>query len=240
MDGTSIGLRERKKSRRRQRIILVALELFSKQGYQETTLAEIANAVEIAPSTLHAYFRAKDDILFSVYDTVRASASLRIVERPEGESLIEALHSWVSYDLPNLVGDGESIRFRRGIIDRDSELLVQERLRFALLEDVFAEAFARDLGESAEDLRSRLLASVVISGLRAVWFWWYSQQPGDAVIDPTEVYSLDAKYLTRVVEAAGNALEAIPSPQEHLQMRRVTALRAGDPLLRVVAASNPG
>jgi AcrR family transcriptional regulator len=49
-----IGLRERKKLRTRRAIERVGLDLFARTSFQETTLAEIAKAAEVAPSTLHA------------------------------------------------------------------------------------------------------------------------------------------------------------------------------------------
>lgn len=105
------------------------------------------------------------------------------------------------------------MRRRRAIIESDDSLLVQERLRNALLEDVFAEAFAADLGETPDDLRSRLMAAVAVSGLRAIWFWWYRQHE-DGVADMREPFYLDATYLTRLLSAAEAAVEAIPSPRE--------------------------
>ena len=84
-------------------------------------------------------------------------------------------------------------------------------MRFALLEDVFAEAFARDLRESPDDLRSRLMASVAVNGFRFIWTWWY-EHLSDEKFDPTEPFRLDATYLTSLVNAAEAALESIPSP----------------------------
>jgi AcrR family transcriptional regulator len=209
-----MGLRELKKARTRQTIERVALELFAKRGFQQTTLADIAEAAEVAPSTLYSYFPLKEDILFSLNDAIRESARRRITSRSEVETLVDALAVWITADVPALGWtDNKLIRRRRAIIDSDDSLLVQERLRNALLEDVFAEAFAQDLGETPEDLRSRLMAAVAVSGLRAIWFWWLRQHE-DGDTDMREPFTLDATYLTRLLSAAEAAIEAIPSPTE--------------------------
>jgi AcrR family transcriptional regulator len=209
-----IGLRERKKLRTRRTIEHVALGLFASSSFQSTTLAEIARAAEVAPSTLHAYFPTKEDILFAFYDKFIQTARRRVLDRDFSESLIDAIQAWVSEDVPAFADDEATIRQRRAVIDGDDTLLAQERLRLALLEDVFAEAFARDFSEDADDLRSRLMASVTVNGLRAVWLWWYRHQTNEAM-DPREPYALDATYLTRVIKAAETALESIPKPAEY-------------------------
>jgi AcrR family transcriptional regulator len=207
-------LRERKKQRTRETIERVALELFATRGYQATTLTEIADAAEIAPSTLHSYFPAKEDIVFSFYDAFRNSARIRLLGRRDEEPLVDAIQAWISTDLPALRTESETLRRRRAIIESDPALVEHERLHLALIEDVFAEAFARDLGEEPNDLRSRLMASVTVSGLRAIWLWWYGRQTG-GTLDSREPYALDARYLVRVIQAAEASLEGIPSPQEY-------------------------
>lgn len=209
------GLRELKRLRTRTTIERVALRLFAGKGYDATTLAEIAEVAEIGPSTLYAYFPSKDDILFSTHDTIRMSARTRIVERPTGESVADAMRVWIADKLPPLVGtDSVTIRQRRSIIDSDETLQKLERMRIALLEDVFAEAFADELRETPDDLRSRLMASVAVNGFRLIWAWWY-EHLADETFDPTEPLRLDATYLTALVTAAEGALELIPSPPRH-------------------------
>src|SRR5439155_12172555 len=98
--GRSIGLRERKKLRTRRTIERVALQLFEEQGFHATTLAQIAEAAEVAPSTLHAYFPSKEDILFATFDAARESAKQRLSGRSPDESVVMALQAWLLEDMP--------------------------------------------------------------------------------------------------------------------------------------------
>src|SRR5712692_10233594 len=80
-----IGLRERKKQKTRESIQRTALRLFEKQGYEETTIEQIAAAVEISPSTFFNYFPTKEDVvLYDAYDPMLAKL---LLERPAGEPL---------------------------------------------------------------------------------------------------------------------------------------------------------
>lgn len=57
------GLRERKKARTRALIQVQALRLFREQGFQATTVEQVAEAAEVAPSTVFRYFPTKEDLL---------------------------------------------------------------------------------------------------------------------------------------------------------------------------------
>jgi AcrR family transcriptional regulator len=207
-----LGLRERKKRRTRETIVRVALELFASRGFQATTLTEIAEAAEIGSATLHAYFPSKVDIVFDSHDAVIESAKHRILARATNESLLEALEDWFSAELPQTLGsDTDLVRCRRVAIEHDETLQAQERLRSAFLEDVFAEAFAREFSETAEDMRSRLMAATVVSGMRTIWSWWYSHLGEDGA-DAHRPFELDATYLTKLVEAAETAIRHVPGP----------------------------
>jgi AcrR family transcriptional regulator len=63
--GSTGGLRERKKAKTRAAIQHEAIRLFRQQGYEATTVEQIAEAVEISPSTFFRYFRAKEDLVLT-------------------------------------------------------------------------------------------------------------------------------------------------------------------------------
>ena len=61
---TAPSLRDRKRERTRQALIAAAAELFERNGYDGTTVAEIAAAAEIGTRTFFSYFASKEEILF--------------------------------------------------------------------------------------------------------------------------------------------------------------------------------
>ncbi|MDT8871510.1 helix-turn-helix domain-containing protein [Komagataeibacter rhaeticus] len=59
------GLRERKQARVRDTLIAEAMRLFSAQGYDQTTVDEIADAAEVSRRTLFRMFATKADIVLA-------------------------------------------------------------------------------------------------------------------------------------------------------------------------------
>jgi AcrR family transcriptional regulator len=196
-------LRERNKQSARETIVRAAADLFSRHGYGTTTLAEIAAAAGVAPSTLFNYYPSKSDIVFSLFNEVIESAERRIVARPEDEQASGAVIAWVREDLPALEAPyANTLRRMPRIVSTDAGLQTENRLREALLEDVFAAAYARDFGESAEHLRPHVMATIALRGLLDVWeVWDLHHLDDDAQVDLGEMTELKVAYLERVLEA---------------------------------------
>ncbi|MFG2877812.1 TetR/AcrR family transcriptional regulator [Streptomyces sp. NPDC048337] len=63
---------QQRRGNTRQRIQDVALELFAEQGYEKTSLREIAERLEVTKAALYYHFKTKEDIIISVFeDTTR-------------------------------------------------------------------------------------------------------------------------------------------------------------------------
>ncbi|HWE82184.1 MAG TPA: TetR/AcrR family transcriptional regulator [Gaiellaceae bacterium] len=212
-----LGLRERKKQRTRQTIIEVAIHLFGERGYSETTLAQIADVAEIAPSTFFNYFRSKVDIVFAANDAISESARERIVGRPSGESAADAVVSWIREDLGEVERPfNEALRWIPKIIASDPELVAENRLRLALIEDIFAEGFASDLHETAEGMRARVMAAITLRAILDVWNAWYEHHFGDPEFDLADLLLVKAEYVNEVLVAGLAAVANLPSPPDDL------------------------
>lgn len=86
-----MGLRELKKDRTRMTVQGMAMRLFKKQGYAETTVEQIAAAAEISTATFYRYFPAKEDVVLNL----DYSSFLRkfFDEAPENETLDATIRS---------------------------------------------------------------------------------------------------------------------------------------------------
>jgi AcrR family transcriptional regulator len=87
----SADLRSRKKERIRLAIRDAALALFAEQGYEATSIEQIASRAETSVTTFFRYFRGKADLLVSDDGTQLQALQRAIVGRPAAESDLAAL-----------------------------------------------------------------------------------------------------------------------------------------------------
>ncbi|WP_052488659.1 TetR family transcriptional regulator [Streptomyces sp. 150FB] len=90
------GLRALKKRRTRDALLRVALELFATQGYERTTVDEIADAVEVSQRTFFRYFASKEEVAFYVVQMIEGKFVEALRERPPAESPLQAMRKAVT------------------------------------------------------------------------------------------------------------------------------------------------
>ena len=91
LDGPPLSLRERKRQRTRAALVAAAIELFERDGYEETTVAKIAAAADIGTRTFFGYFASKEELLFPRADDRVAAALDAIRTRRPGERPVDVL-----------------------------------------------------------------------------------------------------------------------------------------------------
>jgi AcrR family transcriptional regulator len=157
------GLRERKKQKTRESIQRTALRLFEKQGYEETTIEQIAAAVEISPSTFFNYFPTKEDVV--LYDAYDPLAIRMFLERPKDEPLEVGLRE-VLKNLAALFESDERMILARGRFFFEVPALRArlwdelERVQLLILE-----MLAKRTGRSHDDFELRVAARVVTAAI---------------------------------------------------------------------------
>ncbi|MFC5828908.1 TetR/AcrR family transcriptional regulator [Nonomuraea insulae] len=85
------GLRERKKRQTRERISEVALGLFVERGFDNVTIAEVAEAAEVSVNTVYNYFQAKEDLVLPPDEASPQRLADIVRERAPGESAAGAV-----------------------------------------------------------------------------------------------------------------------------------------------------
>ena len=89
------SLRSRKKQRTRQEIADAALLLFATHGFDAVTIAEIARAAEVSDQTVYNYFKTKESLVFDEDEAFEARFVAMVRDRPETQSLLEAVRAQV-------------------------------------------------------------------------------------------------------------------------------------------------
>lgn len=85
------GLREKKKQRTRRAIQEQALRLFGQQGYENTTVKQIADAADVSERTFFRYFPTKEDVV--LWDDLDLSFAAHFQAQPAASSSFEALRT---------------------------------------------------------------------------------------------------------------------------------------------------
>ena len=75
----------------RERLVIAAVDLFSEQGYDATTVAQIAERAGTTKSTFFRYFPDKRELLVAGQETLSRLLAEGIAEAPEGASPLEAV-----------------------------------------------------------------------------------------------------------------------------------------------------
>jgi AcrR family transcriptional regulator len=162
-DGVRIGLRERKKLMTRKAILDTAESMFAERGFENVTVAEIADAVNISAKTLFVYFPTKDDLVFADEDQVRDTIVDRIRNRAVGETPLDAmaglLRELMTASGPRAVAGLD--RLVRMVGD-NAVLRSRMRLMWERFEDAVAACLAEETGEASHAPAPRVAAAQLV------------------------------------------------------------------------------
>jgi len=160
-----LSLRARKKVLTRSAIVAAAQRLFEERGYDNVTVAEIADAANISVKTLFVYFRSKEDLLFTdtwLLDALLAGLRDRPPGRSHGHAVAQVLVSALDQD-PD--GPRQGIEgFHRGY---DTAQAVRARLprMWADYEDKVTEFLAEEAGTPGAATPAMRLRAIQLIGL---------------------------------------------------------------------------
>jgi AcrR family transcriptional regulator len=145
---------------RRAAIIRAAYEQFAERGYDATTVADIAEAAEVAPRTVAMYFPAKQDIALSRFSDGVASLSMALRDRQPGETLYDVFGRWLlaSQTEP---GDREMYRLARRMFAANPDLGALRTARMAAAIREGAAMIADETGSLPGAIGPRIAAAAV-------------------------------------------------------------------------------
>ncbi|HEV3289519.1 MAG TPA: TetR family transcriptional regulator [Streptosporangiaceae bacterium] len=176
--GPRPGLRERKKARTRAAIREHAFRLFREQGYDATTVEQIAEAAEVSPSTFFRYFPTKEDVVLQ--DDMDLLWLEAVKAQPPELGPVAALRAGMR-DAFAAIPAEEFTQIREGTRLALTVPAVRARSldEFARTIGIIAAALAERSGRDVADPNLRVFAGAVVGVAMAAWF----AAPGDDLAD---------------------------------------------------------
>ena len=170
---SSPGLRERKKQKTRWAIQEHALRLFAEQGYEATTVDQIAAAAEISPSTFFRYFKTKDDLVVEDEYDAMMTAGLRVM--PADLSPLEAIREMVKTTFAQMTkADLAKLLERSKLVMSVPSLRARTFENFLATIDLIRVGVAERTGRDPDEVDVRAFAGAVVGALAAVSAVWIS------------------------------------------------------------------
>ncbi|MYW65450.1 TetR family transcriptional regulator [Streptomyces sp. SID8379] len=201
-----LNLRELKKQRTRNALLRSALELFTTQGFDRTTVDEIVEACEVSQRTFFRYFANKEEAAFAVQHMVEGRFVSALRERPAEESPFEALRhtvlgTWdaLSRSVEEVIPVELHMRTYQMIESTPSLLAVHLR-RSIELEEEIAHVIAEREGVDVDgDLRPRVAVAAFSGVMRLTGRLWGAGE--DASVD--SIRALTETYLDHLNPSLG-------------------------------------
>jgi len=177
---TVAGLRERKKQKTKVAIQRAALRLFKRQGYEETTVEQIAAAADISESTFFNYFPSKEDVV--IYDEYDPQIFAALATGKHDEPLAKSIEKLIGTLGGLFEADHDAIYERAKLSLEVPELRAHAWEELEKARDQMGSIIATRTGRPASDLRVRVVSMALVgAAFEAAMEWVRSGGKGNMI-----------------------------------------------------------
>lgn len=187
----------RRPSTTRSSISHVGLALFATQGFEGTSVEEIAGAAGISRRTLFRYFHSKNDVPWGDFDAELARMRTFLAELPPGTPLADELRLALVDFNTFPAEEAPWHRQRMTLVFGVPALQAHSALKYAGWRRVVAEHVADRIGVGADDHLPRSIAWMTLGAAIAAYEQWLS----DEALDLLELLRTGAAVLAEGLRA---------------------------------------
>lgn len=181
----------------RERLVLAALDLFTEKGYDDTTVAEIAERAGLTKSTFFRHFSDKREVLFVGQDILHRLLADGIAAAPASATPLQAVGCALEAASAGFPPERQTFaRRRQAVVAANSELQEREALKRGGLTSVMAQTLGQ---RGVAEPTAGLAAEVGMLAFRTAFSRWI--EPGNA-----RDFAVLARESLDELQAAGTAL----------------------------------
>ncbi len=191
----------------------IAFTLFDREGFERTTIDDIARAGGIGRRTFFRYFPSKNDIPWGNFDEELDRMRVRFNAFPPRVPLMDAIRV-ATVDFNRLAPEQVPWHRRRmDLILRTPALQAHSTLRYAAWRQVVAEFVGQRTGQSPDALAPRTIAYAVLGVAVAAYEQWLQTEDADLgdLLD-TAMRQLGAAFANSLAPAPGAGTAEAPTP----------------------------
>jgi AcrR family transcriptional regulator len=181
-----VGLREMKKNRLKQTVEREALRLFAEQGYEATTVEQIAAAAEISTTTFYRYFSSKEHLVLS--GAYEEEQGLHFTELPAGLPLADSMRAMLAKlrESGDVGGDRNAMLARFRLINSVPELRAGQQQHTQEGMQGLARMLAEPAGVDPGSLEARVLAALMGGAVAETLHYWVDHDGEPDLLDLLE------------------------------------------------------
>jgi AcrR family transcriptional regulator len=124
----------------RGRLAQAALKLYAEQGFDQTTVAEIASLAGLTERTFFRHFADKREVLFYGMDMLRGLLARAVADAPASATAMDAVIAALQAAAVLFQENPERLRLRDAVVSANAELRERELIKLAGLASAMAEA----------------------------------------------------------------------------------------------------
>ncbi|MEU8840484.1 helix-turn-helix domain-containing protein [Streptomyces roseus] len=161
MTGTT-GRRERKKAQTRKALADAAMRLFTERGFDNVGVRDVAEAADVAVTTLFKHFPSKEALVFDEDEGREAALVAAVHDRPAGRSVLHALRDHLTHSLTATGQDGPGFTAFAELVESTPALQEYRDRMWLRHEKVLLAALTEATGAPEGDVRTAALARFVM------------------------------------------------------------------------------
>lgn len=177
----------RRAAQTRAEIVDAALDLFTNQGFDETSMEQVAEAAGVSRRTVYRYFPTKDDLVFESprkwLDVLNQTLDTRRPDEPTRDVLQRALRDVARF----IESDRDTVLAGFSILVSSPSLMARHGRSDAEWSARYLELIAPDVAELPDGaLLATTVAMALVAATNALIAVWAAEQPNSNLADMTD------------------------------------------------------
>jgi mycofactocin system transcriptional regulator len=167
-----------------------ALDLFLRQGYDDTTVDEIAAAVGVSRRTFFRYYDSKREVVWGEFDAELVRLADQLAAAGDDEPMMDVLRRAVMATNRFGARELDELRIRMGLISSVPSLVAHSAVRYAEWCEVVAGFVADRIGGSPDDLGPQTVARAALGAAMAAFACWARHDTDDLIGEVDRAFRL--------------------------------------------------